>query len=203
VDRSPWLAIENASGKELTRNDDADNSSDARLEWKAPEEGSYLVTVGSVTHQGAPDFRYELTAQTLEPDFKLVSNSDALLAAAGTTNSLKMSFKRLRGFTNELALVATNLPAGIQAEQIALPTKDGEVSLSFNCPTNMPAFNGPFQVVAIDKSSGGTRKVPFELVSRTENNGVPGGYSKLLVESTDQLWLTVKPSEPKAAADPK
>jgi hypothetical protein len=40
-------------------------------------------------------------------------------------------------------------------------------------------------------------------VSRTVDNGVPGGYSKLLVESTDQLWLTLKAVEQKEAAGTK
>jgi len=34
------------------------------------------------------------------------------------------------------------------------------------------------------------------------NNGVPGGYQRLVVESTDQLWLTVLPA-PKPKSDEK
>ena len=58
--------------------------------------------------------------------------------------------------------------------------------------TNAPAFNGPFQIIVTDQTTKEQRAIPFEMVSRSENNGVPGGYSKLLVEKTDQLWLTVK-----------
>jgi hypothetical protein len=48
------------------------------------------------------------------------------------------------------------------------------------------------------------RPAIFSLVSRSENNGVPGGYSKLLVEETEEFWLTVKPPKekpPEKAAD--
>jgi hypothetical protein len=114
-----------------------------------------------------------------------------------------MNFKRLRGFTNELSAVAKHLPEGVRADEITLPPKDGEVSLSLVVATNAPAFNGPFSIRVTDKMSRQERDVPFELVSRTENNGVPGGYSKLLVESTDQLWLRVKVPEAKPPADKK
>jgi len=32
-----------------------------------------------------------------------------------------------------------------------------------------------------------------DLTSSTVNNGVPGGFNKLVIESTDRLWLTVLP----------
>jgi hypothetical protein len=51
-----------------------------------------------------------------------------------------------------------------------------------------------------DSATSLERPATFELVTRSENNGVPGGYSKVLVERTDQLWLTVKT---KAKSDEK
>ncbi len=191
-----WLsinAIEDGKAKELAANDDADNSRDPRIEWKAPSDGTFYFSVGSKTHQGTADCRYHLEVKTLEPDYRLTSSADAQVFLAGTTNALKMQLKRLRGFTNELVAAVSGLPEGVSAANLTLPPKDGEASLSFLVATNAPAFNGPFRVVVTDQGTKGERTVPFEMVSRTENNGVPGGYSKLLIESTDQLWLTVKP----------
>jgi hypothetical protein len=198
-----WLAIENSAGKENARNDDADNSRDPRLEWKAPEDGQFYVVVGSVTHQGTTDCRYHLSIKTLEPDYRVTSSADALAATPGSTNTLKLLFKRLRGFTNELSASVEHLPEGVRAEDLDIPAKDGDLSLKIVVATNAPASNGPFQVSVRDKASGAQRHVPFELVSRSENNGVPGGYSKLLVERTDDLWLTVKPPEQKPSTEKK
>jgi hypothetical protein len=198
-----WLAIENSAGKEIARNDDADNSRDPRLEWKAPEDGMFYVVIGSVTHQGSTDCRYHLSLRTLEPDYRITSPVDSLVAAPGTTNTLKLAFKRLRGFTNELSASVEHLPDGVRGDDLDLPAKDGEVSLPIIVATNAPAFNGPFHVTVRDKTSGAQHQVRFELVSRSENNGVPGGYSKLLVESTDDLWLTVKTSEQKSSPEKK
>lgn len=197
-----WLAIQDANGKELARNDDAENSRDPRLEWKAPGDGSYLIAIGSVTHQGSTDCRYHLVVKTVRAEYRLTSGADAVSVAAGETNILKLNLRRLRGFTNELAASFKGLPEGVAAEEAVLPAKDGDVSLPLIAATNAPAFNGPFQVMVTDKQTKEERPATFHLVSRTENNGVPGGYTKLLIESTDQLWLTVKPkaAEPQPAA---
>jgi len=198
-----WLAIENASGKELARNDDADNSRDPKLEWKAPEEGVYYIVLGSVTHQGSTDCRYHLTLRNLEPDCRVTAAADTVTLTAGGTNNFKVHLKRLRGFTNELSVSFSGLPQGVVAENLTLPAKDGEVSAQLIATTNAPAFNGAFRAVAIDQQSKQEHPIFFELVSRSENNGVPGGYSKLLVESTDQIWLTVKRPEQKEPAAAK
>jgi hypothetical protein len=193
-----WLAIENVEGKELVRNDDADNSRDPRLEWKAPEDGTYLLAIGSITHQGTTECRYHLRVQSLAPDYRVTSTADALKLTAGTTNTLKLNFKRLRGFTNQLSATVKGLPDSAHADSIELPSSNGDISIPVVASTNAASFNGPFRVIISDKTTHQERTAPFELVSRTENNGVPGGYSKLLVESTGEIWLTIKAPEPVA-----
>jgi hypothetical protein len=196
-----WLAIENPSGNELARNDDAENSRDPRLEWKVPEDGTYSFRIGSLTHYGGPEYRYHLISKTLAPDYTLTSSADAIALTSGATNTLKLNFKRLRGFTNELTAAVSNLPEGVVVEPIVLPAKDGDPALVFSASTNAPPTNVVFRIDVSDKQSGEIRPVPFDLVSRTENNGVPGGYSKLLVEHVDQLWLTIR--SPATNAAPK
>jgi hypothetical protein len=195
-----WLAIESeedGKNKELANKDDADNSRDPRIEWKAPADGTFYLAVGSKTHQGTTDCRYHLEIKTLQPDYRLTSSADTLLVTVGTTNALKMQLKRLRGFTNQLVATVKGVPEAVSAPDVTLPAKDGEASVSFGVATNASAFNGPFQIIVTDQTTKEHRTVPFEMVSRSENNGVPGGYSKLLVEKIDQLWLTVKPQPAK------
>jgi hypothetical protein len=190
-----WMAIESeedGKSKELSYQDDADNSRDPRIEWKAPADGTFYFAVGSKTHQGNTDCRYHLDVRTLRPGYTVTSGADAQTLTPGTTNAFKLHLKRFRGFTNELVAAVKGLPEGVSAADLTLPAKDGETSLSFMAATNAPAFNGPFQILVTDQTTKQQQTVPFEMVSRSENNGVPGGYLKLLVEKTDQLWLTVK-----------
>lgn len=186
----PWLAIEDSTGKELSRNDDAEGTRDPRLEWQAPADGEFAFVVGSVTSQGREEFRYRLTLQALAPDFSVTVPEQAFVLKPGETNVLKLNLNRQRGFTNEVELVFRGLPESVAGES-RKDAKGGELSLNLVAATNAPAWNGPFAIAAKDLATGAEKLARFELTSRTENNGVPGGYSKLAIDSFDALWLTV------------
>jgi hypothetical protein len=40
------------------------------------------------------------------------------------------------------------------------------------------------------------RVISFALTSRGEDNGVPQGYSDLLIDALEHVWLTVRPAPP-------
>ena len=187
-----WMKIEDEAGKELARDDDGGNSRDPRIEWKAPGDGKFFVRVGSVTHRGGREFRYHLQSRKLLPDFEARMNANTFEFTPGSTNDLKFTVKRLRGFTNELTASLESLPEGINCEPNSI-TKEGDSELKAIVATNAPPHNGPIRILIEDRASKAKRAIPFEFISRTENNGVPGGYTELRVNKTDQLWLTVKP----------
>jgi hypothetical protein len=189
----PWLKIEDSTGKEMTRDDDAENSRDARIEWRSPADGDYTLVVGSLTRHGSDEFRYRLRAKTLSPEYRATLAANSITVSAGATNSLKFNLKRLRGFTNEITASIKALPEGVILGAINIPPKDGEGSIELIAATNAPAFNAPLEVLLKDNAAQEQRPLAFELVSRTENNGVPGGYTTLLVESLPHIWLTVAP----------
>lgn len=200
-----WLKIEDASGKEITRNDDVGASRDPRLEWKAPSDGTFILALGSVTHRGGDDFRYRLVLRTLEPDFEASVEKSSFVLNVGTTNEVKIKFSRLRGCTNALSTAFHNLPEGVFASIPPMPETNGDVTISLVAGPDAPGFNGAVQLVISDSTAQKQRPVSTYLTSRSVDNGVPGGYSRLLVESTDQLWLTVrnKPTEPPTSGEKK
>jgi hypothetical protein len=52
--------------------------------------------------------------------------------------------------------------------------------------------------VASEDDSGLEHRAVVDLTSSTVNNGVPGGFPRLVIASTDHIWLTVTPRpEPK------
>jgi hypothetical protein len=79
----------------------------------------------------------------------------------------------------------------VSVEPVTIDEKGKEAILKV-MSKEAPAFNGPVKVVVRDTVANTERTARFSLVSRSENNGVPGGYSKLLVEETEAIWLTVK-----------
>ena len=198
-----WLAVLDGEGKELTRDDDANNSRDPVVEWKAPSSGTYSLVVGSLTHRGGPEYRYDLEVQRVGPDFQASLATPSLVVVAGATNTLKFKVKRGRGHTNDLAARVSGLPSGVRALATNLSSRAGDFEIVVVAATNAPAFSGPIHLFVTDEFTREERLGSLPLTSRTEDNGVPGGYTDLAVESIDHCWLTVrrKPDEaPKTAA---
>ena len=74
----------------------------------------------------------------------------------------------------------------------------GDVTLKFIASSEAMPFSGAIRIAATEDESGIEHSAVVNLTSSTENNGVPGGFTKLVVESTPQIWLTVPPKpEPK------
>ena len=182
-----WLKIEDSAGNQLARSDDADGSSDPHLEWKAPTNGIYGLALGSMTHRGGKDFCYQLNVRRAEPDFRATLAGNGLVLVSGTTNELKVDYKRLRGFTNEVLVSIPELPPGVSCAATNLPQKDGSVALRLVARKDSPPFQGPVRVMASEQMTKEQRPVPYELTTRGET-----GYAHLLIESDDHLWLTVR-----------
>ena len=186
------LKITDATGKELTRNDDASGSRDPRLEWKAPTNGTFCVVVGNLLHAGGTNHFYRLSLQRLAPDFKAGLAAHSITVTVGETNEVKFTVARLRGFDRKLKARLKGLPDGLRAEPVDVSEKSGENTLKLIATADAKASQAPVHIVITDVDSGEERVALFALTSSSEDNGVPGGYTKLLVESVGQLWLTVK-----------
>ncbi len=188
-----WVRVEDGDGKELAFNDDSENSRDPHLDWKAARTGEFVVAVGSRTHRGDRDQFYRLAVRKGVPALRGRALASSLVIDPGSTNELKFAVNRLYGFTGAVEVAFRDLPAGLSSGPVVAPTSDGEVSLRLVAATNAAAFSGPIRVVLVEGGSGRETPLDYELISRGENNGVPQGWWRLLLERTQRLWLTVKP----------
>jgi len=202
-----WLAIETKDGKQLRRNDDTDGSRDPQLTWTAPSDGVYQAAIGDFTHHGGPDYVYRLTAAEAQPSVIGTTASHSINIAAGQSGEIKATVKPANGFKAKIQLVAKNLPEGVSAPAVEVPEKGGDVSLKISATADASVAAQPIQVVLRETESGSEHPVVFSMVTTGQNNGVPQGYTELVIDSTDQLWLTVaggakKPEPPKYVATP-
>ena len=186
------LRITDATGKELARNDDASGSRDPRLEWKAPTNGTFCVIVGNLLHSGSTNHYYRLSLQRVAPDYKASLAAHSITVTAGETNEVKFTATRLRGFERKLKARLKGLPDGLRAEPVDVSEKSGENVLKLIATADAKAAQAPVRLVITDVDSGEERVALFALTSSSEDNGVPGGYTKLLVDSVGQLWLSLK-----------
>lgn len=197
-----WFKVENAKGKELAKNDDSAGR-DPKLEWTAPEDGTFVAAIGNVLQRGGAEYLYRLSIERAMPSIKFNLSDTALAIAPGKTNEFKVTTKRLHGFKTKLAIASKALPDGVSLEPVDVPEKGGEVVLKFAASPEAKPFSGPIEIVATEAESGIEHRAVAGLTSSTENNGVPGGFTKLVIESTDQIWLTVLPPPETKTEKPK
>ncbi|MCC6235129.1 MAG: hypothetical protein IT580_20970 [Verrucomicrobiales bacterium] len=188
-----WIALEDGAGKERWRVDDGEGTRDPVGNWKAPESGRFVVVVGSVTRQGGEAYRYRLSVSRGVPRVEASLSVSTLVLGAGATNELKVQWKRWHGHTNAAYLEVRDLPEGVTAPPVAAPAGDGEVVVKLVATAEAAAASGPVRVVCRETTAGPATEIPVPvvLVSRGENNGVPQGYSRLLIERWNDVWLTV------------
>lgn len=186
-----WLRVEGKDAKQLVRSDDAGASRDPLLVWTAPGDGVFTATVGDLTHRGGDDYRYRLVIAEATPTIRATTASHALSITSGKTAEVKVAVKRANGFKAKLRLGAKHLPAGVSAAEADVPDKDGEVTLKLEATAEVVEGSGPFALVMREVESGTEHAVNYLLTSAGENNGVPQGFSELVINATDRLWLTV------------
>ena len=197
-----WLKVEDPAGKELARNDDADGA-DPRLDWTAPADGSFVAAVGNLLHRGGEDLLYRLEVRRAVPSVKASVVENAFTVASGATHEIKVSLQRRFGFESRVTLAAVDLPEGVTALPVEVGPKESEGVLKLVAAAGAKAFGGPFRIRVGGEGVAPESWVGMELVTSGENNGVPQGFRRLVLESIDRLWLTVtvppKKAEPEKA----
>jgi hypothetical protein len=197
-----WMKVEDATGKELVRNDDS-GGADPVLDWTPPESAEYRVVVGNLLQRGGRDQRYRLSVQRPQPVW-IASVPEAFLSLEpGKTNEWKVAITRRFGADTRLTVSVSGLPPGVRVDPVEVPEKALEATLRWITATNAGSFSGPFQVEVMAPKSvqglAGVQQAQFSLVSAGENNGVPQGFRRLVVESVSRLWMTVLPMPSKPA----
>ena len=185
----PWLKIENKDGKELARKDDA---REPQFTWTAPADGNFTVAVGDLAHHGGADFTYRLAIAEAVPAVTATVANHSLTIAPGKTAEMKVAVKRVNGFKAKLQLVAKNLPDGVTAPEVEVAEKAGEATLKFSANADAPPANQPIQLILREAEAGTEHAAQYSMIATSENNGVPAGYTELVIDSTDQLWLTIR-----------
>jgi len=196
-----WLKIEDLAGKELVRDDDAGGWGDPRLEWTAPADGEFVVAIGSLVQRGGVDYQYHLMCSRPKPSVRATVAENVFVLEAGKTNEVKIAIGRKHGQEKAYRLRAVGLPASVVSPAVEVGAKAGEAVLKWWVHEDVSGWNGAVRFV-LGQEGAEDVSVWHELISTSENNGVPGGFRELLVNETDSCWLTVLPKPPAKPAEP-
>ncbi len=99
------------------RNDDGGPmyGKDSRLTFTAPADGDYFIRLRDVRGLHGPDFAYRLTIREPAPDFSLTIDPENPNLPRGSSIPVNVTAFRAEGFTGEIEVRLTNLPAGFSA----------------------------------------------------------------------------------------
>ena len=87
-------------------------SSDSKIQFSAPTNGSFLVRVTDTRGHGGELFAYRLIAREARPDFTVALNGANPTVSPGSGQSFTLNAERLDGFEGEIRVEISGLPTG-------------------------------------------------------------------------------------------
>ena len=160
-----WLKVLDKDGKELASNDDDQGSSEPRIVWTAPADGTYTALVGERTQRGGSEFFYRLVIRRAEPSISASVATHSVKVEAGKSAEVKVAVALNNGFRAKQKLAARGLPAGVSAREVDVPEKSGEVALSLTAEPAAQRSSSPFRLVLVEAEGGRERPVFYPLSS--------------------------------------
>ena len=117
----PVLRVLDAKGSIVTEADDTRGlGKDARIEWKAPADGRYVLQVSDLHDRGGAAFGYVLLAEAASPDFTLTCDPDLINVGPGGRVPVFVRVTRRNGFAGAVSLGWQGLPAGVTASPLTI-----------------------------------------------------------------------------------
>ncbi|MBN2161982.1 MAG: hypothetical protein JXR25_16625 [Pontiellaceae bacterium] len=110
---------------------------DSYLLKELPETGIYFVEVGDTQSKGGPDFAYRLQITPARPDFSLRLEPSGLQLDPGGTAVFTVLATRNEGFSDAIAITATNLPSGFKISETFIPAGEDSVRFTITAPNNL------------------------------------------------------------------
>jgi len=143
------------------QNDDGFNASgdttgDSRLDFTAPEDGTYIVRVSDVRNLGGPQYAYRLVLRAPEPDFDVFAGPYYINIPPGSRIPLDVRVVRRDGFNAPVNVSVQGLPEGfsVETEQI-LPDEDiVRIALSASAGAKSTPMDARFIVSAETEIDG-------------------------------------------------
>ena len=134
------LTVLKDDGTELKRIDDVPGTTDARIEFTVPADGSYDLLVSDASGaSGSRQSIYRLVINRSKPDFQLTV-PELLPLPVGGTAVLSIHAERKGGFTGPIAITVAGLPDGASVpEDAAIPEKKNDLKLTITAAADAGA----------------------------------------------------------------
>ncbi|HEY7117419.1 MAG TPA: hypothetical protein VH475_12585 [Tepidisphaeraceae bacterium] len=185
------LRIEDSTGKQVGADDDAGGTADPKLDWTAPADGVYRLTLADVYGRGGDDYRYWLDIRRSTPELRATLDADAYAIPAGKSAPLKLTVARRNGDSGKVVAVAAELPPGVTATSADVPASGGEITLTVTAAANAKPANTSIRVLLLGTDATNLRAIPAQYELRKDREKAGG---QEFIDETASVWLTVAPA---------
>lgn len=186
------LRLEDASGKELLRNEDSIGDGDLRVEWNPPADGKYRLIISDMKRVGSKEAIYRFSVEKPAPAITATVAASDFKVKAGTSIPIKATVARLNGQNAPLLATLADLPPSLTATASAVGDKGGEITITLTAGSEAKAFSGPIRLLLL----GTEPLAPFAQAATFDPTKEPKDTSQSLISSAESLWLTVQPLPP-------
>jgi hypothetical protein len=180
------LTITDATGKSLTRIDDA-GGRDASTLFTPPADGAYRIRVSDLNRHGSQRHVYRLRGVLATPTFEVTADANNYTVAPDKPAEITLTVDRRHGFAEEIAFSVQGLPDSVTAATVKSAAEgDSSKSVKLILTGNGTVFSGPIRIEA--RAAGSTQ------LSRPVTAAISNHTARLA-----DLWLTAidaKPAEP-------
>ncbi len=117
----PVVRVLDGNGSIVTEADDTRGlGKDARIEWKAPADGGYVLQVSDLHDRGGVAFGYVLLVEAGRPDFTLTCDPDLINVGPAGRVPVFVRLTRHNGFDGAVSLGWKGLPEGVTASPLTI-----------------------------------------------------------------------------------
>ena len=147
------LAVRGPDGKELARNDDLPETTDAGLEFTVPADGVYQIVVSDTAGKsGSPSAIYRLVVSQPSSDFALQLAAQRVSVPLGGKFDLTVNAVRKGGFKTSIVLAVRGLPASVSVPaNLVIPADKPSVVIPLQAAADASASAA---VVTIEGTAG-------------------------------------------------
>jgi len=162
---------------------------DAELVWTARDDAEHLLAVTDARGEGGPTYAFQIEVSPPAGQFSGRLEHDRFCLRRGESIPCPVRILCPPSFRAALLVSAVGLPAGVTAAPESVPSGTDQVRLTLRASRTAEPFNGPFQVMLMTS----TESPPRIRFARFRLEPRHAGEAQLLVEESDQPWLTVLP----------
>ncbi|MCF6314514.1 MAG: PPC domain-containing protein [Verrucomicrobiales bacterium] len=189
------IYIYDAKGKQVGTNDDADGSSDSRLDFKAAADGEYTLRVRDMLDRGGKDYVYRIETEAATPNV-VVTIPDQIRRDSqfrrqfdipkGNHFAMVVNVSR-QNYSGELQFDLPKLPKGVTWEAGTIPKNLSQFPIILHAAADAPIAGALYHLYVKNVDP----KTPVRGIYKQDLDIIRGNPNNITYYSSPSNWLAV------------